>query len=83
MKKVMIGKWNHRISSWPKWFELTSLNENTFWMKIGFLIHGTDFVIVFSGGFHLVRIIYKFLNVEIYWFFLHPLILVDIFKVQY
>jgi hypothetical protein len=57
MKKVMIGNLNHHIGSWPKWFELTSLNEKTFWMIGGFFIHGTNFVVVFSGGFHLVRII--------------------------
>jgi hypothetical protein len=83
MKKVTFGKWNHHINSWPKGFELTSMNEKTFWMKVGSCIHGIDFVIIFNGGFHLVRIICRFMNVGIYWFFLHPFVLVDVLQLQY
>lgn len=39
-------------------------------MKVGLFIHETNFVVIFSGGFHLVRIICKSQNVKICWFFI-------------
>jgi len=66
---MTVRNWNLCIGSWPKWFELTSLNEKTLRMKVRFFIHGKFFVIVFSGGFHLIRIIYKFQMLESIGFF--------------
>lgn len=66
MKKVIVGNWNHHIGSWPKQFESTSLNEKTLRMRVGFFIHGTNIIVVFSGGFHLAIIICKFQNVRIW-----------------
>jgi len=25
------------VGSWPNWFELTNMNEKTFWMRVGFV----------------------------------------------